>query len=96
MGTLPFSDFLIFLLFSKFIHNINREVNKAALKSDPSQIVALKKIKDETETEGVSFFFRLQKIIDHAIFSTDVKFSKPSVILMLTVILVSHHCIERN
>jgi len=28
------------------------EVNKARLKSDPSQIVALKKIKDESETEG--------------------------------------------
>jgi len=33
-----------------------REVTKARLKSNPSQIVALKKIKDASETEGVRFY----------------------------------------
>jgi len=33
------------------------EVNKARLKADPSQFVALKKIKDQSETQGVPPLF---------------------------------------
>lgn len=33
------------------------EVTKARCRLDPNQLVALKKIKDERETEGVSFIF---------------------------------------
>lgn len=39
--------------------NKHREVNKARLRSDPTKLVALKKIKDQSETQGVRPFFRI-------------------------------------
>ena len=43
----------------------NSEVDKACIKSDKEKIVALKKIKDENETEGVSEMFFLEYYISY-------------------------------
>lgn len=44
--------------YSAFANN-HREVNKARLRSDPTKLVALKKIKDQSETQGVRIFSRI-------------------------------------
>lgn len=104
--------YLSSLLFHHFFHRKIRsnsvlihffsEVHKARSRSNPSQLVALKKIKDERETEGVSFIFSFKIILDLN-FLNILDFSSFSCIYSLfhignvsNLAIVPNYCFKRD